>query len=199
MTSVVVTGFGVMLGKTNERLVVRGPRPRLELVEGGPQLFLPLDLPARPGLRVATSEGVKAPAEPLRRPKAGSAPAPRTKPEQGALSGKLDLLILTPDACYPVDFKDTEGGPRRNHRLQLAAYALLAEEAFERPVPDGFIYHVPEKRVVALNLDEADRDGVRSAVADLRRMIQREALPDPPPVRGRCTPCEFRNYCGDVW
>jgi CRISPR-associated exonuclease Cas4 len=64
--------------------------------------------------------------------------------ERLGLSGKLDLLILTPDACYPVDFKDTEGGPRRNHRLQLAAYALLAEEAFARPAPDGFIYLVPE-------------------------------------------------------
>ena len=29
MNSVIVTGFGVMLGKTSERLVVRGPRPRL--------------------------------------------------------------------------------------------------------------------------------------------------------------------------
>ena len=38
------------------------------------------------------------------------------------LSGKLDLLIITEDACYPVDFKDTEGGVRYNHRIQLAAY-----------------------------------------------------------------------------
>jgi CRISPR-associated exonuclease Cas4 len=115
------------------------------------------------------------------------------------LSGKLDLLILTPDACYPVDFKDTEGGPRRNHRIQLAAYALLAEEAFERPAPDGFIYLVPEKRVVALALTEADRDEVRQALGDMRRMIAREELPPPTPVRARCEVCEFRNYCGDVW
>jgi CRISPR-associated exonuclease Cas4 len=119
--------------------------------------------------------------------------------ERLGLSGKLDLLIVTPDACYPVDFKDTEGGPRRNHRLQLAAYALLAEEAFERPAPDGFIYLVPEKRVVALALTEADRGEVRQAVIDMRRMIDREELPPPTSVRARCTVCEFRNYCGDVW
>ncbi len=35
MQSVIVSDFGVMLGKTSERLVVRGPRPRLDLVEGG--------------------------------------------------------------------------------------------------------------------------------------------------------------------
>lgn len=119
--------------------------------------------------------------------------------ERLGLSGKLDLLILTPDACYPVDFKDTEGGPRRNHRLQLAAYALLAEETFERPAPDGFIFLVPEKRVVGLGLTEADRDDVRRALGDMRRMIEREELPPPTPVRGRCVACEFRNYCADIW
>lgn len=115
------------------------------------------------------------------------------------LSGKLDLLIVTPEACYPVDFKDTEGGPRRNHRLQLAAYALLAEEAFERPAPDGFIYLVPEKRVVGLALSGADRDDVRSAIREMRRMIHCEELPPATPLRRRCEVCEFRRYCGDVW
>jgi CRISPR-associated exonuclease Cas4 len=119
--------------------------------------------------------------------------------ERLGLSGKLDLLIVTRDACYPVDFKDTEGGPRRNHRLQLAAYALLAEEAFERPASDGFIYLVPEKRVVGLELREADRDEVREAIRGVRRMIRQEELPPPTTVRRRCTACEFRNYCRDIW
>jgi len=84
MNSVIVTGFGVMLGKTSERLVVRGPRPRLELIEGGPQLFLPLDLPARPPLQVVTSDGIKTPPPPLRagKPGNGDRGAARTKPEQ---------------------------------------------------------------------------------------------------------------------
>jgi CRISPR-associated exonuclease Cas4 len=115
------------------------------------------------------------------------------------LSGKLDLLILTADACYPVDFKDTLGGPRRNHRLQLTVYALLAEEAFGRPAPDGFIYLVPEKRVVGLQLSEADREDVREAVRQIQQMIRREELPAPTTVRARCPGCEFRNFCADIW
>lgn len=57
MQSVIVSDFGVTLGQTSERLVVRGPKPRLELVEGGPQLLLPLDLPRihRPPGRFRTS------------------------------------------------------------------------------------------------------------------------------------------------
>jgi hypothetical protein len=57
MQSVIVSDFGVMLGQTSERLVAKGPRPRPELVEGGPQLWLPLDLPAPSRrLRLVTSE-----------------------------------------------------------------------------------------------------------------------------------------------
>lgn len=34
MESVIIADFGTVLGKTSERLVVRGPRPRLELIAG---------------------------------------------------------------------------------------------------------------------------------------------------------------------
>ena len=119
--------------------------------------------------------------------------------ERLGLAGKLDLLVVTPDACYPVDFKDTEGGPRRNHRLQLAAYALLAEEAFERPVPEAFLYLVPERRISTIPLTNADRDEVLDSLAAMRRMIEHEELPPPTPVRARCKVCEFQNYCRDIW
>lgn len=84
MESVIVNDFGVMLGHTSERLVVRGPRPRLELVEGGPQLWLPLDLPApSKSLRLVTSSGVKEPAPSLRlsKPKPGSREAAGAPPK----------------------------------------------------------------------------------------------------------------------
>jgi len=68
MNSVIVSDYGVMLAKTGERLVIRGPKPRLELIEGGPQLFLPLGVNnKRPTLSVVTSDGVKTPPPPLRR------------------------------------------------------------------------------------------------------------------------------------
>jgi hypothetical protein len=68
MNSVIISDYGVMLAKTGERLVIRGPKPRLELIEGGPQLFLPLGLHnKRPTLSVVTSDGLRTPPPPLRR------------------------------------------------------------------------------------------------------------------------------------
>jgi CRISPR-associated protein Cas1 len=96
MESVIVSDFGVMLGKTSERLVVRGPRPRLELIDGGPQLFLPMDLPSRAGLRVVTSTGVKKPEVPLRERRGKAGAVPRAKPEQVELPlFRVSEIIIT--------------------------------------------------------------------------------------------------------
>jgi CRISPR-associated protein Cas1 len=85
MNSVIISDYGVMLAKKGERLVIRGPRPRLELIEGGPQLFLPLGINSkRPTLTVVTSEGPKTPPPPLRRiaTDANGVRPPRKSPDE---------------------------------------------------------------------------------------------------------------------
>ena len=119
--------------------------------------------------------------------------------EELHLTGKLDLLIVTASACFPVDFKDTEGGVRRNHHVQLAAYALLAEEAFHKPAREAFVYLVPTDDIVRIPIAPSDCAEVLTALAAIRQMITTEEFPDPTPVRARCTACEYRNYCADIW
>ncbi len=115
------------------------------------------------------------------------------------LSGKPDLLIVTDRACYPVDFKDTEGGVRRNHRVQLAAYALLAEDALGLPVPAAFVYVVPSKELARVEVGSRERAEVLAAIEEIRSFVRDEKMPEPTPVRARCVGCEFRNYCDDIW
>jgi CRISPR-associated exonuclease Cas4 len=115
------------------------------------------------------------------------------------LAGKLDLLIVTQDAAYPVDFKDTEGGVRYNHRIQLAAYAMIVEEVLERPVPMTFVYLVPSRQLVRVAIGDRERAEVMRAVGVMWRVIKDENMPEPTTVRARCTACEFRNYCADIW
>jgi CRISPR-associated exonuclease Cas4 len=115
------------------------------------------------------------------------------------LSGKLDLLIITEDACYPVDFKDTEGGVRYNHRIQLAAYTMIVEENLARPVPFAFVYLVPSRELVTVPVGVKEREAVTRAVVEMRQVVEQEKMPGPTPIRARCTACEFRNYCADIW
>ncbi len=106
MESVIVSDFGVMLGQTSERLVVRGPRPRLELVEGGPQLWLPLDLPPPcRSLRLLTSSGVKEPAPSLRlsKPKPGSRGAAAPQQIELPLFRVSDIVVASKGVTISSD------------------------------------------------------------------------------------------------
>jgi CRISPR-associated exonuclease Cas4 len=115
------------------------------------------------------------------------------------MSGKLDLLIVTPEACYPVDFKYTRDRPRRNHIMQLAAYALLVEDAMRVPVPMAFVYLTPSDQLVRINVTDRLKELVLARLATIRQMVQEAILPEPTPARARCEECEFRNYCGDIF
>lgn len=115
------------------------------------------------------------------------------------LSGKLDLLIVSPRGFFPVDFKYTRGRPRRNHVFQLAAYAMLVEEKFQTEVGTGFIYLAPVQKVVAVQLTQDLKEKTVTFLAEIRGMIREGILPPATTVRSRCDECEFRNYCGDIF
>jgi len=115
------------------------------------------------------------------------------------LSGKLDLLIETDDACFPVDFKYTTRRPHRNHSFQLAAYAALVEEKFRKPVPAGFIFLTIPDCVVRVPISDQLRSEVRGALSGIYKMIQTETFPEATSARARCTDCEYRNFCADVF
>ena len=114
------------------------------------------------------------------------------------LTGKLDLLIETANALYPVDFKDTTGPPRENHTWQLAAYGLLLAEAYGKPVPAGFIHRLPDDQVFRIDLPASMATELRQALSDMTGAVEAERIPNPTAVRERCEECEYRNFCGDV-
>jgi CRISPR-associated exonuclease Cas4 len=114
-------------------------------------------------------------------------------------AGKLDLLIVAGRKAYPVDFKDTEGGVRRNHRVQLAGYALLVEDSLGFVTPFAFVYLIPSKELVRVEVGVRERAEVLAALGEMREFIQAERIPEPTAVTARCVACEYRNYCGDIW
>src|SRR6266478_2257926 len=134
MNSVIVSDYGVMLAKKGERLVIRGPKPRLELIEGGPQLFLPLGINGkRPTLTVLTSEGPKSPPPPLRRsaPDANGVKPPKKSPDEIELPlfRVGEIVIGSPGVSLSADL--VEACCERGIRLSFLTrsgkpYAMLS-------------------------------------------------------------------------
>jgi CRISPR-associated exonuclease Cas4 len=119
--------------------------------------------------------------------------------ERLGLSGKMDMLIVTSQGYFPVDFKYTRGRPHRNHISQLAGYAVLAEEQYQTTIETAFIYLVPVGELVAIKITKELKDEVSERLSSMREMILDEILPPPTQVRARCAECEFKNYCGDIF
>ena len=115
------------------------------------------------------------------------------------LSGKIDLLIDSPEGLFPVDFKLTTGSPRKNHVAQLCGYALLLEDCYDREVTKGFVYLIPTNDAVVFDLTAERKKETRGVISEIRQMIEKEQMPAPTPVRNRCTDCEYKNYCGDIF
>jgi CRISPR/Cas system-associated exonuclease Cas4 (RecB family) len=77
--------------------------------------------------------------------------------------------------------------------------ALLLAEQFAKPVPCGFIFLIPDDATVRFSITDALLSESRAALTAMQRMIEREEFPPPTAVRARCTDCEYRNFCADVF
>ena len=173
MDSVIVSDFGVMLAKKGDRLIVRGPRPRLELIEGGPQLFLPLGIDARrPTLTVVTPQGEKTPPPPLREAKPAADGTRPPKPTPDAIELPLfrigEIVIASSGISLSSDL--VEACCERGIRLSFLTrsgkpYAMLSSPMLTATVITR------REQLAAYN----DRRGVELAIAIVRGKLGNQA------------------------
>ncbi len=123
--------------------------------------------------------------------------AVRLTSERLALTGVLDMVIVTPQELIPVEFKSSTGSLGLNHKYQLTAYAMLVEDWKDKAVRRGFVYFIPQKRAVEVAVTPNMRAFVKKALGDIRGMIAKEMIPEGTRHAGRCVDCEFKNYCND--
>jgi len=116
------------------------------------------------------------------------------------LRGRLDLAIRvegeSPEAI-PVEYKNSRRAGTHVKR-QLAAYALLLQEAWGLPVRRGFVYFIPLREARKVRLSAALLGRVRGQMGHVREMVLHESMPATPSRRGKCVACEFRRFCNDL-
>ncbi len=121
------------------------------------------------------------------------------KSDRFNLHGLLDMMILTAKGeIYPVEFKHSVSKYGLHQKYQLAAYAMLLEEVYRKPVRYGFLYPVPLKKVIPVEITVSMREHVKKILSAVRNIIDKERMPAYVRSRGRCTDCEFKNYCADL-
>jgi len=118
------------------------------------------------------------------------------------LSGQIDLVVETglgpQRRLIPVDYKLSRREPGHHFKLQLACYGLLLEEAWGAPVEKGFIYLIPVRKSIGVEITPRLRRDAQRQIGEIRSLVQRERMPEPTPRRSHCVDCEYRRFCNDV-
>jgi CRISPR-associated protein Cas1 len=119
------------------------------------------------------------------------------------LTGKVDCLRRRDSSYLPYEHK--RGQPSRpagapptawpSDRLQIIAYAVLLEEAFGQPIPEGRIRYHAANVTVRVPIDDAARQNLRDALAEARRL--RDSVERPPVTDNErlCVRCSLAPVC----
>jgi len=111
------------------------------------------------------------------------------------LSGRADAVEFHPDGTIvPVEYKSGRRRARYADELQLCAQAMCLEEMFGRAVPQGAIFHAPERRRRTVVFSAALRQAVERTIVELAAALSRATLPVPV-NDGRCPDCSLRRVC----
>lgn len=117
------------------------------------------------------------------------------------LRGRVDVVIEVAGEggeLIPVEYKQTRREAGRHVWQQIAAYGMMLEETWHKPVRRGLVLSLLSRRVQEIPITDELREEVRERVRAMREMVERERMPGPPRQRGKCRNCEFRRFCNDV-
>jgi CRISPR-associated protein Cas1 len=119
------------------------------------------------------------------------------------LIGKVDCLRRRDGSHLPYEHKrgkpardsDNTPEPWPSDRLQIIAYAVLIEEAFGQPVPEGRIRYHAANVTVRVPIDDKARTDLTNAIAEARRL--RETTDRPPITENArlCEKCSLSPVC----
>ena len=116
------------------------------------------------------------------------------------LTGKVDCIVVTRHNEYiPVEAKWSEpkhpGKPRKHHRIQLAAYALLIEEHYKTTVKRALLYYSRSQQLMEIPITSHDKQQVKEIIRKIYKMIQTEEPPKVKPNPKQCQDCGYQPYC----
>lgn len=115
------------------------------------------------------------------------------------LVGKLDYLLVTKNReLIPIEVKWSEslgGRIKWDHRVQLAAYALLVEDNLGSTVKRGYVYYLKDKRIVETLIDDDIKGIVKRMLSSMQEMVLEERDPGVRVPLSRCLNCGYLSYC----
>ena len=124
----------------------------------------------------------------------------RIESEELKLKGIIDQVHVYEGEYVPFELKTgkvPQTGVWPSHRIQIAAYSLLLQEHFKKPVKEGFVHYLDsrQKRQIAMNPYMVSE--VKQLVDEVIALMKGKGIPDFCNNENKCTKCGLREKCYD--
>jgi CRISPR-associated exonuclease Cas4 len=112
------------------------------------------------------------------------------------LFGVADLIVEYEGSLDIIEFKSSKGGTRAAV-VQAGAYAIMAQEKFNKPVDEITIYTGDYSKPFISDFDNELKSEVLEVVRLTRNCLGSDILPLADPPLAKCSQCEFLRWCND--
>ena len=118
--------------------------------------------------------------------------------EELKLKGIIDQVHVYETEYVPFELKTgkmPKDGVWPSHRIQIAAYSLLLQEKFNKPIKEGFVFYLDskEKRHIAIN--PFMKEEVKQIVNEVISLLESKELPDFCNNENKCRSCGLKATC----
>ena len=114
------------------------------------------------------------------------------------LKGIIDQLEIYKAGIVPVELK-TGSMPKEGvwpgHRLQIAAYSLLAEEHFKQPIKECFIHYLDHKERRHIAINPFLRQEIKDIIKEVESLLKSKKLPEIVSNINKCQNCGVKEQC----
>lgn len=117
------------------------------------------------------------------------------KSQKYKIHGIADWVLETNDSIYIVEYKTNPKPNSLGHKLQLCAYAILAQEFYNKSCQKGFL--VSDKKSYEIEITTDLKAKTIQTVIDIQAMLANAIKPDSSASQHQCIQCEYLNYCND--
>ena len=116
------------------------------------------------------------------------------------LKGIIDQVHIYESDYIPFELKTgraPQDGVWPSHRIQIAAYSLLLQEKFNKPIKEGFVFYLDTKEKRHITINPFMKEEVKKVVDDVIALLENKELPDFCNNENKCRKCGLRPTCYD--
>ncbi len=122
----------------------------------------------------------------------------RIESDELRLKGVIDQLHVYNDEYVPFELKTgrtPSDGVWPSHRIQIAAYSLLLQEYFKKPIKEGFVVYLDTRQKRRIAINPYMKEEVIQMVDDVIALLEDKELPNYCGNENKCRKCGLKQTC----